>query len=101
MAKIWHPHAKRETVGEFIREWCIVQEPRRSLQEAMFFAYECFCRNARQRDLTLGQFNAEMEARGFRRGMRSGMPVWEGIGLCLMEDAFIQHRYGIRYKNGK
>ena len=86
MGKIWNPGAKRETVGAFLDAWCTIANGRRTEIEVLFGAYECYCRKMRKKDLTLGEFNDEMDQRGFNIGTDT---AWERVGLSLMQDAML------------
>lgn len=98
MGKVWNPGAKPETVGGFLRDWCLVEAGRTTRQETLFGAYEMYCRAMRRKDLTVGEFNAEMERRGFEAGERHGAAIWRGVGLAMMEDGLVQREYGARYR---
>jgi len=97
MGKIWNPRASRDTVIAFLRDWCLVQTDRRTPPLMLYDAYLCYCQNLRRHDLTLGEFNDEIEKQGFSLGERYGQLVWKGVGLCLMEDAFVSRTYGARF----
>jgi len=94
MGRIWNPRAKRETVGEFLEKWCVLEQGRGSRVVNLFDAYECYCRTVRKADLTLGEFNDELEQRGFRVVERYGHPVWDGIGLAIMQDVVVRRMGG-------
>jgi len=97
MSHVWNPGAKPETVGAFLAAWCYLAPGSASRLDTLHAAYECYCRSVRRKDLTLGEFAAELERRGFQRGERHGAPVWLGIGMSLLEDGLVQREYGARY----
>ena len=99
MGKVWNPGAKAGTVRAFLSAWCVLEEGRVSRPEDLYGGYECYCRSVRQKDLTRGEFNAELERLGFTRGERHGAPVWIGVGLALIEDGLVQREYGARYRS--
>lgn len=90
MGKIWNPRAKRETVGEFLAAWCIRNAGSWSGSDALFGAYEIYCRAYGEHDLTLGEFNTELEQLGFRLEHRHGSQMWSGIGLAYMQDVTVR-----------
>jgi len=96
MAKIWNPKAKRASVHSFVRDWCVLESHRLSQREDFYQAYVYYCRNVGIFDLTQGEFDDEMDKMGFSISERHGEPAWQGIGLTLMEDAFIHRTYGVR-----
>lgn len=98
MAKIWNPGASTVTVGAFLRDWCLVAPGRSIRPPDLFGAYEMYCRRVRVQDLTFGEFDAELERRGFRQGERHGVAVWQGLGLALLEDGLVQREYGARFQ---
>ena len=94
MAKVWNPGARRETVGMFVRAWCVQGAGEWTMADSLFGAYEVFCRHYREKDLTRGEFIDEMEALGFPIGGRDGAHMFAGISLTYMEDALIARQYG-------
>ena len=94
MAKVWNPGARRETVGMFLNAWCIREPSAWIMAEALFGAYEVFCRHHRRKDLTFGEFADQMEQDGYPLGSRYGTDIFKGLKLTYMEDAFISRHYG-------
>ena len=94
MAKVWNPGAKRETVAEFLQEWCVRGAGSWSRPDALFGAYEIYCRAYGKKDLTLGEFNDELEQLGFHLEPRYGTPMWHGVTLAVLEDSIA--RRGLR-----
>ncbi len=100
MAKVWNPGARRETVGNFLNSWCYRGPSAWIMADALFGAYEVFCRHHRRKDLTFGEFADEMANQGYRVEKRNGADVFRGLNLTYMEDAFISRHYGVRPNDG-
>ena len=98
MAKTWNPGATRETVGAFLDGWCRLEKGSAYFQLDLFEAYTYFCRMTKKEDLTLGEFNDEMEQRGFSEGSRNGQPIWKGVTLTFRSDALVNPSSGVRYR---
>ncbi|MCH8076758.1 MAG: hypothetical protein IIC64_13150 [SAR324 cluster bacterium] len=98
MAKTWNPGAIRETVGAFLEGWCRLDKGSWSSQLDLFEAYTYFCRMTKKKDLTLGEFNDEMEQRGFSGGASNGQPVWKGVALSFRSDVLVHPSSGVRYR---
>ena len=94
MSKVWNPGASRETVGEFLGAWCVRGNGLWSRAGVLFGAYECYCRASLQKDLTIGEFQDELERMGLTAEERYGQAGWSGIGLGVMEDAIVGRRRG-------
>jgi len=94
MSKVWNPGASRETVRTFVAGWCIRETGAWSEVETLFGAYETYCRLQRLKDLTLGEFNDELERLGFSQERRYGQQVWSGLGLAVMEDVLVRRSGG-------
>ncbi len=94
MSKVWNPGAKPETVREFLRDWCV--RFGWSGKDALFGAYEMYCRAMKKKDLTLGEFVHEMEQLGFKTQEHHGSQMWDGVGLRYMQDTVIRRGFGGR-----
>lgn len=94
MSKVWNPGANRATVRSFVAAWCIREAGAWSEVETLFGAYETYCRLQQQKDLTLGEFNDELERLGFHQQRRYGQQVWNGLGLAVMEDVLVRRAGG-------
>lgn len=100
MAKVWNPGARREIVGMFLDSWCLRMPSARIMADALFGAYEVFCRHHRKKDLTIGEFTDEMACEGYRLEKHNGADVFRGLSLTYMEDALISRHYGVRPNDG-
>lgn len=99
MSKVWTPGAKKEMVGNFLRAWCLRHKRAWSRAELLFGAYEVFCRHHHEKDLTFGQFTAEMETLGYPLEQHYGQPAFHGLSLSMLEDSIVGRNYGARPSN--